>query len=90
MNRFEEKDESACKEGLVWACLIHWTINNIVGKTILLFNKVHSQTKMGKVKCIWHAYFGLLGESNDLNVLDRSPLIWDLLGGVHALTSILK
>ncbi len=47
MNRFGEKDESACKEGLVWACLIHWTINNIVGKTILLFNKVHSQTKMG-------------------------------------------
>jgi hypothetical protein len=47
MNRFGEKDESARKEGLVWPCLIHWTINNIVGKTILLFNKVHSQTTMG-------------------------------------------
>jgi hypothetical protein len=47
VNRFGEKDESACKEGLVWACLIHWTINNIVGKTILLFKKVHSQMRMG-------------------------------------------
>jgi hypothetical protein len=47
MNRFGEKYEIACKEGLVWACLIHWTINMIVGKTILLFNKVHSQMKMG-------------------------------------------
>jgi hypothetical protein len=30
---------------------------------------------------IWHANFGLPGSNNDLNVLNRSPLIWDLLGG---------
>ncbi len=29
---------------------------------------------------IWHAYFGLPKGNNDLNVLDRSPLIQDLLG----------
>lgn len=23
----------------------------------------------------WHAYFGLPGSNNDLNVLDRSPLV---------------
>jgi hypothetical protein len=30
---------------------------------------------------IWHIYFGLPGSNNDLNVLDRSPLIHDLLSG---------
>ena len=30
---------------------------------------------------IWHIYFGLHGSNNDLNVLDRSPLIRDLLSG---------
>jgi hypothetical protein len=30
---------------------------------------------------IWHIYFGLPGSNNDLNVLDRSPLIRDLLRG---------
>ncbi len=33
---------------------------------------------------IWHAYFGLLGGNNDLNVLNGSPLIRDLLGGMGA------
>jgi hypothetical protein len=28
---------------------------------------------------IWHAYFGLLGANNDLIVLDRSPLIENML-----------
>jgi hypothetical protein len=30
---------------------------------------------------IWHAYFGLPGSHNDINVLDRSPLFKDLLNG---------
>jgi len=30
---------------------------------------------------IWHIFFGLPGSNNDLNVLDRSPLIHDLLTG---------
>jgi hypothetical protein len=30
---------------------------------------------------IWHAYFGLPKNNNNLNVLDRSPLIHDFLGG---------
>ena len=30
---------------------------------------------------IWHIYFGLPGSNNDLNVLDRSPLIHDLPSG---------
>ena len=25
--------------------------------------------------CIWHVFFGVPGENNDINVLDRSPLI---------------
>jgi hypothetical protein len=60
MNIFGEKDESACKEGLVWAFLIHWTINNIVGKTILLFNKVHSQMKMGKSQMFMACVFWII------------------------------
>ncbi|XP_028075537.1 uncharacterized protein LOC114277791 [Camellia sinensis] len=30
---------------------------------------------------IWHAFFGMLGSHNDLNVLDRSPLFSDLAQG---------
>jgi hypothetical protein len=30
---------------------------------------------------IWHAFFGLHGGNNDINVLDRSPLMANLLGG---------
>jgi hypothetical protein len=30
---------------------------------------------------IWHAFFGLPGGNNDINVLDRSPLVANLLGG---------
>ena len=30
---------------------------------------------------IWHAYFGLPGYHNDINVLDRSPLFKNLLNG---------
>ena len=32
---------------------------------------------------IWHAFFGIPGGNNDLNVLDRSPLVCNLLTG-HA------
>jgi len=30
---------------------------------------------------IWHMFFGLPGSNNDLNVLDRSPLVHDMLVG---------
>jgi hypothetical protein len=30
---------------------------------------------------IWHAYFGLPSGNNDINVLDRSPMLSDLLQG---------
>jgi hypothetical protein len=30
---------------------------------------------------IWHACFELLRGNNDLNILYRSPLTWDFLGG---------
>jgi hypothetical protein len=36
---------------------------------------------------IWHVYFGMPGNNNDLNVLNKSPLIQDLLG-VRMPTSI--
>jgi hypothetical protein len=28
---------------------------------------------------IWHAFFGMPGGNNDINILDRSPLITNLL-----------
>ncbi|KAL8470837.1 hypothetical protein ACS0TY_033416 [Phlomoides rotata] len=31
---------------------------------------------------IWHAYFGMPGANNDINVLDRSPLFSDLTRGI--------
>ncbi|CAM6084263.1 unnamed protein product [Calypogeia fissa] len=31
---------------------------------------------------IWHAYVGVPGSNNDINVVDRSPLLVDLLNGV--------
>jgi hypothetical protein len=31
---------------------------------------------------IWHAYFGLPKDNNNLNILGKNPLIWDFLGGV--------
>jgi hypothetical protein len=30
---------------------------------------------------IWHAYFGMPGSNNDVNVLDRSPLVINMLWG---------
>jgi hypothetical protein len=30
---------------------------------------------------IWHAFFGMPGSNNDVNVLDRSPLVIDMLRG---------
>ncbi len=44
MNKFGKKMKMHAKRG--WFGLIHWTINVIIGR-IILFNKVHSQTKMG-------------------------------------------
>ncbi|XP_026451226.1 protein ALP1-like [Papaver somniferum] len=31
---------------------------------------------------IWHAFFGMSGSNNDINVLDRSPLFDDIINGV--------
>ena len=31
---------------------------------------------------IWHIFFGLLGSNNDLNVLDHSPLVHNMLIGL--------
>ncbi|KAF0733301.1 hypothetical protein AaE_009194 [Aphanomyces astaci] len=31
---------------------------------------------------IWHLYIGLPGSNNDINVLDRAPLVEKLMGGV--------
>jgi hypothetical protein len=31
---------------------------------------------------IWHAFFGLPGSHNDINILDRSPLFKKLVNGV--------
>ncbi|ETV64690.1 hypothetical protein H257_18468 [Aphanomyces astaci] len=31
---------------------------------------------------VWHSYIGLPGSNNDINVLDRSPLIEKIIGGV--------
>jgi hypothetical protein len=30
---------------------------------------------------IWHAFFGMPGSNNDVNVLDRSPLVTNMLWG---------
>ena len=30
---------------------------------------------------IWHSFFGLPGGNNDINVLDRSPIVRNLLSG---------
>ncbi|XP_074351967.1 uncharacterized protein LOC141691122 [Apium graveolens] len=30
---------------------------------------------------IWHAFFGVAGSNNDINVLDRSPIFDDVLQG---------
>uniref|UniRef100_A0A0D3ARL9 DDE Tnp4 domain-containing protein n=1 Tax=Brassica oleracea var. oleracea TaxID=109376 RepID=A0A0D3ARL9_BRAOL len=46
------------------------------GKPTIVLEAVASQDLW-----IWHAFFGLPGTLNDLNVLDRSPLFDDLLEG---------
>ncbi|XP_057773379.1 uncharacterized protein LOC131021087 [Salvia miltiorrhiza] len=33
---------------------------------------------------IWHAFFGVAGSNNDINVLNQSPLFSDVLGGTAA------
>ena len=32
--------------------------------------------------CIWHAYIGIPGSNNDINIVNRSPLMRKLLKGV--------
>jgi hypothetical protein len=73
-----------------WACLLPWIICVIIGKIVMLFGKDKDGNKsiileevVDQRLWIWQAYFGLLGGNNDLNVLNKSLLIWDLLGGLR-------
>ncbi|GKB44057.1 ALP1-like protein [Tanacetum coccineum] len=47
-------------------------------------DKIHNPTIMLEVVAsqdlwIWHAFYGMAGANNDINVLDNSPLFDDLL-----------
>ncbi len=78
-----------------WPCMFHWIVNAFIGKIVLLFDKVNSQTKMGTNHWFWRQYlikgygyiyiwrFKLVGSNNKINVLNRSPLIQDLLKGAN-------
>jgi len=46
------------------------------GKPTIVLEAVASQDLW-----IWHAFFGLPGTLNDINVLDRSPVFDDILQG---------
>ncbi|CAN1298897.1 hypothetical protein LINPERPRIM_LOCUS23989 [Linum perenne] len=37
---------------------------------------------------IWHAFFGVAGSNNDINVLNQSPLFNDVLGGTHQIFNL--
>ena len=39
--------------------------------------------------CIWHAFFGMPGSNNDLNVVERSTLFNDLANGRSTLVLLL-
>jgi len=70
----------------MFASLDICTIN---GKFAQLFGKGNFKIKMvidqsfeviaNQSFLIWHVFFGLLGSNNDMNVLDRSPFITNLL-----------
>jgi hypothetical protein len=32
---------------------------------------------------IWHAFFGLLGGNNDINVVDQSPMVANMINGIN-------
>ena len=57
-------------------CLVAWQYDygDREGKESIILKVVADQGFH-----IWHIFFGLLGSKNDLNVLDRSPLIHDML-----------
>jgi len=60
-------------------CPIIWcdSFTNKYGNKSIILEAVINQRSW-----IWHEYFKLPRCNNDLNVLDRSLLIWDLLEGV--------
>ena len=41
-------------------------------------------------KWIWHAFFGVTGSNNDINILARSPLFNDVVHGVLLMLNILS
>lgn len=51
----------------------------IVGKTKTKLSKIVANTKLR----IWHDHFGLVGSNNDINVLDRSSLVINMLKGAN-------
>jgi hypothetical protein len=55
-------------------CSLAWTFHKQGGRKLIVLEAVADQHLW-----IWHAYFGLPGGSNDLNVLDRSPLVNNFL-----------
>jgi hypothetical protein len=58
--------------------IIWWdSFTNKYGNKSIILEAVTNQRSW-----IWHEYFKLPRCNNDLNVLDRSLLIWDLLEGV--------
>jgi hypothetical protein len=60
-------------------CPIAWqgSFTNKDRKNSIIFEAIANQRLW-----IWHACFELLRGNNDLNILYRSPLTWDFLGGV--------
>jgi hypothetical protein len=57
-------------------CLVAWQgdYGNRDGKKSIILEAVADEGLH-----IWHAFFGLHGSNNDLNVLDRSPLVHNML-----------
>ena len=66
---------------------MYWVWKNCLGSWASQFqdkNKersIISEAIANKSLWIWHAYFGMLGSNNNVNVLDRSPFINNTLCG---------
>jgi hypothetical protein len=60
-------------------CLVAWQgdFGNRSGKKSIILEAIADQGLH-----IWHAFFGLPGSNNDINVMDRSPFVQNMLSGV--------